>query len=256
MRPLGFKLSADRTLTACTYVDNNWTVAHESASAVRSMEAVEQHLKKGLGARDQAGKSRIPRPPAYHPRCGSAAGIRAARGAQGLGPPHCRHCTRWPPRAQLESEVDRVQRHMIRIVTADRLREGEDPAQYAKRTARQAGRVASRSGLWSERHCTRVVAWSEHLERERNQPSWASVLYRWRGEEFLMQKRASQGARATAGRTAMRAAAGHVHMRGHDGVRYAKDRLAVSTPHASAACVARTARDNRRASFLQQSVHV
>lgn len=37
MRPLGFKLSADRILTACTYVDNIWTVAHESASAGSSI---------------------------------------------------------------------------------------------------------------------------------------------------------------------------------------------------------------------------
>lgn len=41
---------------------------------------------------------------------------------------------RWPPRAQLETEIDRVQRQLIRIVAFVRIRPGDEPCQFDLRS--------------------------------------------------------------------------------------------------------------------------
>lgn len=147
--------------------------------------------------------------------------------------------TRWALTAQLLSEVDRAQRRMVAILLGTRKEPGETPEGFVRRRGRQAGQVAARDGLWSERCAKRVIAWHDHLQRERNHHAWPAQLLKWHGEEWLQQRRAMQNSASVfAGRTATRLSAGKVQCRWHDGVATARARLRVEA--ASSANAARS----------------
>lgn len=51
----------------------------------------------------------------------------------------------------------------VRITMAERTRPCEDLAVATRREGRAVGGIASRKGLWSQRHIKRVVLWAEHV---------------------------------------------------------------------------------------------
>ena len=133
--------------------------------------------------------------------------------------------TRWPPHAQLELEIDRLQRKMIAGIIRPRMLADDTPAEFVRRRNRIAAVAAREAGLWSMRHCTRVLDWRAHLERPLNKASWAAILLHYRGFQWLMQQRLQHSGGVLGGRTGTRAASGNVATRWHDGVRIAEERM-------------------------------
>ena len=90
-----------------------------------------------------------------------------------------------------------------------------------------------KQGLWSERHCDRVVQWDEHLHRSVNWRTWAAQLQDVRGDDFLQAKRLEHNSTsALAGRTGTRLPGlGKVQVRWADGVRFAKAHLDAQSVH-------------------------
>ena len=127
--------------------------------------------------------------------------------------------TRWPPHAQLELEIDRLQRKMIAGIIRPRMQVDETPADFVRRRRRIGGVAARKAGLWSARHCTRVLDWRDHLDRPRNEASWAAILLHYRGFQWLMEQRLQHGGSVLRGRTGTRVASGNVANGWHDGVR-------------------------------------
>ena len=135
--------------------------------------------------------------------------------------------TRWPPSRQLEKEVDAVHRKMIALILRTPKHPEEDVPSFVRRRGRLASVVADAHGKWSRQHHARVIAWAQHLERSRNQLSWAAALLHWRGRAWLARRRVDQGSvSAEAGRTRTRSAPGFVAVRWHDGLEWAKTRIA------------------------------
>lgn len=148
--------------------------------------------------------ARAERPRASHGRRSAACLLRRA-----VRPVLDFYNTRWALTTQLLSEVDRAQRRMVAVLLGARKEPAETPEGFARRRARQAGQLAAREGLWSERCAMRVIAWNHYLRRDRNQNSWPVRLLQWRGEEWLRQRRVQQNSESVfAGRTATRLCAG------------------------------------------------
>jgi len=135
--------------------------------------------------------------------------------------------TRWPPTQEREAQIDKLQRKMVSSIMRLPVLPHELPADYVRRRHREATKVMSKLGFWSDQHCKRVQAWHEHLKRPRNHRSWAASLLNFRNHEWLQQRRV-QYSSANESRTCTRASAGFVATRWHDGVMYARQR----TPHA------------------------
>ena len=134
--------------------------------------------------------------------------------------------TRWPPHHQLSLEIDRLQRKMMAIMFRTPMVSGESAAEYVRRRNRLVGGKCREAGLWSVRHCQRVIFWRDHLLRPQNRDSWAVMLYEHRGFQWLLERRsayASGRLGVLAGRTGTRLAPGNVVTRWHDGVRFAED---------------------------------
>ena len=76
-----------------------------------------------------------------------------------------------------------------------------------------------RHGLWSIRHKRRVCAWFEHLLRapDTGTQSWASVLVKYKGDQWLQRQRSLH----PRGRTGTRSNAGYVAQRWETGARVA-----------------------------------
>ena len=122
--------------------------------------------------------------------------------------------------------MDWLQRKMMAIIFRAAMGAGEAPDEYIRRRNRLVGARCREAGLWSTRHCKRVVAWHDHLKRPQNHHSWAAVLYEHRGFQWLLERRsiyASGLLGVLGGRTGTRVHAGNVATRWHDGVRFAKD---------------------------------
>ena len=125
--------------------------------------------------------------------------------------------TRWPPTSLRQMQVDTVQRKMVSSIIRLPPTSGEGPVEYLRRRNRQATSIMNQYGKWSTRHCKRVVAWNDHLQRPRNQHSWAATLLKYRDEDWIDQQRRDNST-GTESRTCTRAAPGFVAMRWHDGV--------------------------------------
>ena len=133
--------------------------------------------------------------------------------------------SRWPPHRQRCLEVDQLQRKMMAIIHRTPMLPGEAPAEYVRRRHILSAKRCKESGLWSVRHCTRVIAWRDHITRPANRHSWAALLLEFRGLQWLAERRSafSSGLLGIlAGRTGTRVAAGNVATRWHDGVRFAE----------------------------------
>ena len=143
-------------------------------------------------------------------------------------------CSRWPPQRQIAAEIDTLQQKMMASMLGLPRLEGEDPAVYVRRRGRAARSHCQQQGFWSARWFARSVAWDEHLARPQNINTWSARLRDFRGQVWLMQRRAScaptMSSRARsvsllAGRTNTRAIHGKVQMRWHDGIEYAKGHM-------------------------------
>ena len=93
---------------------------------------------------------------------------------------------------------------------------------YARRRNRLVSNKCQQVGLWSTRHCERVIAWRGHICRPANASSWAAILYEHKGFQWLIERRLDQNSDPLAGRTGTRSKPGRVNTRWHDGVRYAE----------------------------------
>ena len=98
-------------------------------------------------------------------------------------------CARWPPIASLQTRVGHVQKRMIATVRRLRRAPGEDPAIFARRRARDAGRIARDSCCWQKCLAERAGAWHDHLCRERNSSSWPARLLTDRGAQWIHEER-------------------------------------------------------------------
>ena len=99
--------------------------------------------------------------------------------------------TRWPFIRTRAEALDFTQRKM----TALCLRVPKDPNEssdrYFRRRADLVGRTCKQQGRWSQEWATALLNWSDHLERERNQRDWPSVLYHTQDMTWLQNLRAA-----------------------------------------------------------------
>ena len=75
---------------------------------------------------------------------------------------------------------------MLRV----KMRDGETMQTYVCRRGRQVAGLQRQQGPWSEMWARAVVAWSEHLHRERNSSTWAAMVSKYRTPEELAERRA------------------------------------------------------------------
>ena len=129
--------------------------------------------------------------------------------------------TRWPPHRKISSEIDRLQKKMVAGILHIPMSPGESPSDFVKRRGRISSNKCRDLGLWSARHCKRVIAWRDHIQRPANDTAWPARLYQHKGFQWLRERRAERHSSLLAGRTGTRVAPGHVAIRWHDGVRYA-----------------------------------
>ena len=101
--------------------------------------------------------------------------------------------TRWPCTRSLAEHQNRLQRHMLAYFVHVERMPWEDLAAHNRRRMRTIGNLARQQGAWGSQHAQRVVEWAEHLERPGNFCSLASRLYRWRGPEWLQNRRNQSG---------------------------------------------------------------
>jgi len=126
--------------------------------------------------------------------------------------------SRWPTTPTAARLLDSLQRRCL--ILAQRLPRNCDETMesWCYRRSRAAGALARDRGLWSTRHVQRARAWRDHLLRERNHDSPASILFRFHGAQWRAQRRLAAGsARTAAGRLRSRVLP-HVHARWEDSV--------------------------------------
>ena len=132
-------------------------------------------------------------------------------------------CSRWPVQRQMVREVDSLQRKMVAGAMRIGRQSGETTEDYYRRRGRVAASHCRRHGQWSARWCNRVLAWNEHLKRERNAQAWPAITLAHHGYQWLLERRASYSSTsATAGKTCTRLFPGCPHTRWHDGVELAR----------------------------------
>ena len=127
-------------------------------------------------------------------------------------------CSRWPPQATIASELDAVQRKMLATLLRLQPLPYETFKQFSQRRGRAARKLCVEVGLWSKRWFQRVLNWNEHIRRPHNRWTWPAQLVDYKGEAYLIERRASHH-----GRTATRAYSGFPCRRWHDGVSFAKE---------------------------------
>lgn len=120
--------------------------------------------------------------------------------------------------AQSQADLS-IQTKIIRILMNLKLQPGEDPEAFVRRRNHAAACEARQQGLWSDLWRRRVIDWSEHCGRARNQNSWASKALQYHGKAWLQEQRrlhvVGEFSSLTAGRTCTRSFPGIVHKRWH-----------------------------------------
>ena len=139
-------------------------------------------------------------------------------------------CSWWSYTAGLGARLDWEQRRLVACMMRLPRNPGEELAPYLRRRSLEAGRVCSRSLVWSELCAQRVVNWAAHLER-RSAQSWATQAWHWRGSAWYEARRMLQNSRsAFGGKLGMRVSGGRPRTRFHDGVRLAASLPVVQVP--------------------------
>lgn len=118
----------------------------------------------------------------------------------------------WPPTESLYKNVDALQRWCTaQAMTMVRFPREELP-QYFRRRSRLAGFEAKKAGMWSTRAADLVLRFRGQLRTESPAASWPARLLRWRGSDWVRERRIQCGsesvfpcgARLPGGRTAPR----------------------------------------------------
>ena len=104
-------------------------------------------------------------------------------------------CVRWPPSRKALTEDKRLHRKLLGAMSRLRPDCEETPEQFILRRNRQVARLAQEMGSWSERHKKLCRNWYEHLLRDRNSRSFASILVKHRDAQFLDTIRAWRAGR-------------------------------------------------------------
>ena len=133
--------------------------------------------------------------------------------------------TRWPPRRSLHQQIDKVQRQMVAILLRPPPLAGVSVPGFVHIRHRIIAHRCRGEGLWSTRHCKRVVDWKAHLERKPNKWSWPALLLHHKGLHWLQQTRVDNNSLSTGGCTRTRSVPGFVARRWHDGVAHAERML-------------------------------
>ena len=70
----------------------------------------------------------------------------------------------------------------------------EGVVEYMRRRNRQATLLMNQHSRWTTKHRQRVIAWSERLQRPRDQNSWPAMLLKFRDAEWFGQQQAMKTA--------------------------------------------------------------
>ena len=248
-----------QSLTVCTWVDNIFSASSTLDGAIFILEDFEMHLNKNWNLKMKPtsracmtprGSSLVPDDSGKWPLCSEFSvlghvlqdngdstffGNCAAKSAKLCNVESrfrlLQRCvvpcldfrnTRWPAHQKLSTEQDRLQRKMVACIMGMKMIPGDTPEMFIRKRNRTVTAVCEEQGLWSKRHCKRLIQWRDHISRSRNAHSWPAVLHEYRGFQWLLERRIERGSGPLAGRTGTRAEAGHVATRWHDGVRFAE----------------------------------
>jgi hypothetical protein len=135
-------------------------------------------------------------------------------------------CSRWPPQPTIAKELDRVQTKMIAAIVRTPRTTGESDAEYSHRRNFVASRICAQNGRWSDFWYQRSIGWDEHLSRGHCVNSWPVLLHDFHNNEWLQGLRFSRASRASNTSTNTRVSVGRPPMRWHDGISFAKLRVA------------------------------
>jgi len=127
-----------------------------------------------------------------------------------------RNDARWLPHRQLELLINWLQKKTVVGMQPVVFNPGEAPEDFVQRRNRIISQRCHGAGLWSTRHCKRVLSWRDHPMKPSDPASWASTLYQYRVFDWLVQQRRAHNSNPFVGHSGTRAAAGHVATRWHD----------------------------------------
>lgn len=95
---------------------------------------------------------------------------------------------------------------------------------YRKRRSYLAKKLPAVACSWSTSWLSAVLGWAAHLERHPSE-IWSAETLRWRGQDWLRDRRVAFETASAAGRTATRSGRAAVTKRWHDGVSWAASAL-------------------------------
>ena len=101
--------------------------------------------------------------------------------------------TRWPWTRTLSDCQSRTQRRMLSYFLHVQRWPDESLNSWHRRRMRQVANAANESGNWGRDHAQRVLTWSDHLQRERNNGSLAAALFCWHDHHWLEARRLDPG---------------------------------------------------------------
>ena len=99
-------------------------------------------------------------------------------------------CARWPWSKTAARRVNRTQMLMCGRMLAIRRDPAEPVSEFCNRRDIRAGKLADKMGRLSRLWADRVLRWSDHLVRPRNDASWASQAFSIQRADWLMTQRA------------------------------------------------------------------
>ena len=114
-----------------------------------------------------------------------------------------------------------MQRQMLTIIAGVRPLVHESVEDFCRRRARIARRLQLAMGCWGEKWAIAIGLWKVHLERDRNQSTWAAMLLSLRSPAELALRRT-----VNFGRPAVRSTVGYIQRRWAESCFIARDWLA------------------------------
>ena len=127
--------------------------------------------------------------------------------------------TRWPFTVSRGELLDGMQRRMLAIILRMRVEPEETPERFCRRRASTVSALQKKCGCWSKMWAFAAVGWSEHLERWRNNRTWAARASAIRDPDELAQRR------RTFRRPRTRISSGFIRRRWSESIAFAKSYL-------------------------------
>ena len=131
--------------------------------------------------------------------------------------------TRWPWTHSLSDCQNRLQRQMLSYFVRVERYPCEEINRFHRRRSRSIATLAKARGLWGVQHAERVLAWADHLRRERNSHSLAAALFTWRDHNWLSNRRQDPDVGSGIGRPGTRLLPGPVVKRWDESLEGAHD---------------------------------